>query len=384
MRTIHEDTDARTGNGLRSAARSTGLRRVFGGLLLLALLHNPFPALHAVGLAWDPSPDPNVVGYAIYYGTNSGSYQTRIPVGGQTNATIQIPTNGASYYFVATAYTVDGLESLPSNEVSYVPPINLPTIMLNSPTGGAGYPSPATISFAATVTANSHTITKVQFYNDATLLGEDLTAPYSFTWSNVGAGNYNLSARVVYDADGTASSAVVTLAVTNPPPSITLTAPLNGASYTAPATINLAANITVNGHAITKVEFYNGPTLLGEATAAPYVFTWSNVGAGNYSPTANVVYDMGSTVTSTPTSVIVTNNSAGGLTRIGLRSVTTGTAVLSVTGQTGYTYDIEATEDFTAWTVIGTVTLDAGGSVDFTDLNAASYTKRFYRTQQKP
>jgi hypothetical protein len=76
-----------------------------------------------VGLAWDPSPDPNVVGYAIYYGTNSGSYQTRIPLGSQTNATVQISTNGATYYFVATAYTIDGVESLPSNEVSYTPSV---------------------------------------------------------------------------------------------------------------------------------------------------------------------------------------------------------------------------------------------------------------------
>jgi len=36
--------------------------------------------------------------------------------------------------------------------------------------------------------------------------------------------------------------------------------------FNAPATISLAANVTANGHTITKVQFYNGATLLGEAT----------------------------------------------------------------------------------------------------------------------
>ena len=80
------------------------------------------PSAFGVGLAWDPSPDPNVVGYAVYYGTSSGSYPLRVDVGLQTNATIQLPLHRATFFFVATAYTVDGVESLPSNEVSYVVP----------------------------------------------------------------------------------------------------------------------------------------------------------------------------------------------------------------------------------------------------------------------
>jgi hypothetical protein len=58
--------------------------------------------------------------------------------------------------------------------------------------------------------------------------------------------------------------------------------------------------------------------------------------------------------------------------------------MLTVTGLTGYTYDILASTNLTAWTVIGTVTLGASGSLTFTDTNAASFPKRFYRTQQRP
>ncbi len=55
--------------------------------------------------------------------------------------------------------------------------------------------------------------------------------------------------------------------------------------------------------------------------------------------------------------------------------------MLTVTGQIGHVYTIQATQDFKTWTNIGSVTLGGGGSINFTDTNAASYSRRFYRTQ---
>jgi hypothetical protein len=82
---------------------------------------------------------------------------------------------------------------------------------------------------AATVTPNGHTISKVQFYNGASLLGESGTAPYEFSWNNVGAGTYSLKATAVYDAGSTVASSVVglsvTTAVSNAPAPISLPAP---------------------------------------------------------------------------------------------------------------------------------------------------------------
>jgi hypothetical protein len=92
--------------------------------LLLTLISNwcMTGAVFGIVVAWDPSPDKNVAGYTVKYGTNSGDYQVRLDVGAQTNATIQLPTNGVTYYFVVTAYTAAGSESLPSNEVTYTAP----------------------------------------------------------------------------------------------------------------------------------------------------------------------------------------------------------------------------------------------------------------------
>ncbi|HVM48129.1 MAG TPA: Ig-like domain-containing protein, partial [Candidatus Acidoferrum sp.] len=57
------------------------------------------------------------------------------------------------------------------------------------------------------------------------------------------------------------------LLVTNstPPPTVTLTSPTDGSTYTAPASIPLAANVVSNGQTITKVQFYsNGTNLVDE------------------------------------------------------------------------------------------------------------------------
>ena len=107
--------------------------------------------------------------------------------------------------------------------------------MLTSPANNAAYAAPATVSLAASVTANGHAITAVQFYNGANLLGQDTTAPYTFTWSGVAAGSYSLTAQVVYDATNTLASTAANVTVTNlPAPAIALTSPANNAAYAAP------------------------------------------------------------------------------------------------------------------------------------------------------
>ena len=186
--------------------------------------------------------------------------------------------------------------------------VPLPSIVLNSPANGTSYTAPATISCAATVTANGHTVTQVQFYNGATLLGTAAAAPYTYSWNSVSAGTYSLSAKALYDSGSSVASASANVTVTNVPlPSIVLNSPSNGSSYTAPATISCAASVTANGHTITQVQFYNGTTLLGTVAAAPYTYSWNNVSAGTYSLSAKAVYDSGSTATCAPANVTCLN-----------------------------------------------------------------------------
>lgn len=71
----------------------------------------------------------------------------------------------------------------------------------------------------------------------------------------------------------------------NNPPSVNITSPGNGANLHASA-INIAANASDEDGTISKVEFYNGKTLLATEYSKPYSFTWKNVASGTYHITA--------------------------------------------------------------------------------------------------
>jgi hypothetical protein len=75
-----------------------------------------------VTLAWDKSPSTEVIGYKLYYGTSSGHHSLLADTGNQTSYTVKDLTDGKTYYFVVTAYDSNGVESSPSNEVSYYAP----------------------------------------------------------------------------------------------------------------------------------------------------------------------------------------------------------------------------------------------------------------------
>ena len=99
----------------------------------------------------------------------------------------------------------------------------------------------------------------------------------------------------IIDANGVPSVARMVSVQGNSLPSVTLTQPADGATFTAPATVNLAATASDTDGTVAKVEFFNGATKLGEDTTAPYSFTWSGVAAGTYTLTARATDDLGGT-----------------------------------------------------------------------------------------
>jgi len=76
----------------------------------------------SVTLGWIASPSPQAAGYAVYYGTSSGSYDSRMDAGTNTIASVTNLSAGLAYYFVVVSVDADGVESIPSNEVSFTTP----------------------------------------------------------------------------------------------------------------------------------------------------------------------------------------------------------------------------------------------------------------------
>src|SRR3984893_90048 len=72
-----------------------------------------------VTLAWDPILQQDLAGYRVHWGMVSGDYTQETDVGNTTTAVVSNLTAGTTHFFAVTAYNTSGLESLPSNEVSY-------------------------------------------------------------------------------------------------------------------------------------------------------------------------------------------------------------------------------------------------------------------------
>ena len=99
---------------------------------------------------------------------------------------------------------------------------------------------------------------------------------------------------------------------TNTPPSVQLTAPTAGASFTAPANITLTANASDANGTVTKVDFFRGTTLIGTDASAPYSFSWTAVPQGAYVLTAVATDNNGAATTSSAVSIMVNPPASGG------------------------------------------------------------------------
>lgn len=85
-------------------------------------------------LIWNPSPDTNVIGYEIYYGSASRTYTSTLVLGNVTNTIVFGLVAGNTYYFAATCYDAAGNESGFSDEASYAVPLTVTnTVPPNQP-----------------------------------------------------------------------------------------------------------------------------------------------------------------------------------------------------------------------------------------------------------
>jgi Bacterial Ig domain/Fibronectin type III domain len=178
----------------------------------------PAFALSSASLAWDPSPDPSVTAYQLKYGTASGAYSQTIDVGNTTTATVSNLSPGQTYYFVVTAFNGSGMESMPSNEITFTLAINQsPSVTITSPVDGSSMVAPATVSITANATDSDGTVSRVEFYSGASKLGESTGSPYSQTVDVSNAGTYVFTARAFDNEGASTDSAAVTITLTVPP-----------------------------------------------------------------------------------------------------------------------------------------------------------------------
>ena len=189
-----------------------------------------------------------------------------------------------------------------------------PKVSLSAPANKAVFPAPANITLTANVSgpeANTP-VAQVEFLANGQVIGSVSAKPYSVVWANAPAGTHALAVRATDTLGASATSAVRTITVTaaNQAPTVTLTQPDPGTVLLTPANLTLSATATDSDGTITQVEFYNGSTLIGTATSAPYTATWNAIPAGSYRLTAIATDDQGTTASSAPVAITVVTNQA--------------------------------------------------------------------------
>jgi endoglucanase len=120
------------------------------------------------------------------------------------------PVDNAPAYFTVNGYACNGATQVPSVE-------------LTSPTANSDYAPGASIAIDATASEPTASITKVEILEKSalpsgapanpTVLATETASPYNFTWADVGAGYYILTAEA-FDSNGnSATSAPITVSV---------------------------------------------------------------------------------------------------------------------------------------------------------------------------
>ncbi|HAV60908.1 MAG TPA: hypothetical protein DCY13_00900 [Verrucomicrobiales bacterium] len=188
-------------------------------------------------------------------------------------------------------------------------------MMVVTPGNGAAFQRRLTTDGTSTHTAGP--VVTAPYWVRLTRIGNVLqgfASPDGVNWTPVGTDTVNMTDPVYVGlavtahnnaAISTARFSDVQLQVPVVPPAVTLTSPSDGATFTAPASINLAATVEANGNPISMVEFLDGTQVIGQDATEPYTFSWGGVDAGSYTLGARVTYSGGSE--SSPAVVITVN-----------------------------------------------------------------------------
>ena len=208
------------------------------------------------------------------------------------------------------------------------PANNAPAVSLTAPANNATFTEGDNITISANATDSDGSISKVEFYRGSTKLGEDLTSPFSYSWTTATAGTYTISAKAT-DNDGAATTSSTRSITVNTPannaPTVSLTAPANNATFTEGNNITISANATDSDGSISKVEFYRGSTKLGEDLTSPFSYSWTTATAGTYTISAKATDNDGAATTSSTRSITVnTAPPTGGGTNLALNKTVTG------------------------------------------------------------
>jgi|GEM_PF-3314196 len=214
------------------------------------------------------------------------------------NTSINFPTAGEQIIRVEFYGTYSGITWL-----NFAPTGMAATI--TSPANNAIFNPPTTVTLSATATATADKISKVEFYNGDQLLGADSVSPYNFSWQNIPAGTFRITAKA-YDTSGNGFFATpITFQGNNTPPAINIVSPVQYTTFLYGSNFNITANASDTDGSIANVQFYNGTNFLGSVSDSPYIYQWYGSATGTYQITASATDNLGAITSTRPLTLSV-------------------------------------------------------------------------------
>ena len=192
----------------------------------------------------------------------------------------------ATHSYSAKVYVTGTTAAVATSSAQSVRVNALPTVTLTAACV-APCSNPATVNLAASPADSDGTITKVEFYDGASLLTTVTASPWAYSYNSATTGSHSYTAKAFDDSVASASSAAQAITVVSAPPSVALTAACT-APCNAPAAVTLTAVPANIVGMVSKVEFYDGVTLLNTDTTSPYSFAVASVAAATHSYIAKV------------------------------------------------------------------------------------------------
>ena len=145
--------------------------------------------------------------------TDTGVWDSGLLTGASHTFSFTFNTAGTFPYFCSlhAAFGMTGSVTVQSGNIP-------PSVAITAPTNGATFAAPWNGTIQASASDSDGTVTKVEFFAGATLLGtvNNPTANPSFTVTNLAAGNYILTAVATDNGGATNTSAGVSIAIVTP------------------------------------------------------------------------------------------------------------------------------------------------------------------------
>jgi hypothetical protein len=216
-------------------------------------------------------------------------------------------TSVAAGSYALTARATDNSGAITASSIINVISNAIPTVSVTSPANNFIFTSGANLPISVSAADTDGTISQVQIYQGATLLGAATSGgggTYNYSWNNVAAGSYALTARAT-DNRGAVTTSVAVTVISNAAPTVGIASPANNSIFTAGSNLQISVTAADATGTISRVDIYQGTAFLGQASPGiSYLFLWSNVPAGTYALTAKATDNHGAVTTSAVITVI--------------------------------------------------------------------------------